>query len=77
MLLHAHCVVPRTSMQKVPQLLQRKNFRGTWIAQGLLIMVLLLFYKTLSRKDGLMVFLKTLMLILQLRNWVFWGKEQM
>lgn len=71
MLLHIlRCA--QTSMQEMPQLLQRKSFQGTWIAHGFLMMVLLLFYKTLGRKDGLMVSLKILMLILQLKT-VFLG----
>lgn len=67
------CPVP---VQGMPQLLQRKSFQRTWIAQGLLITTLLLFYEALDRKGGLMVFFKTLMLILQLKTGFCWeGKE--
>lgn len=61
----------------MPLLIQRKSFQDTWIAQGLLMMVKpSFFYKTLCRKDGLQVFLKTLMLILQLKTGEFGVKKQ-
>lgn len=62
-------------MQEMPQLLQRKSFQGTWVTQGLQIMTLLLFLKSLGRKDWLLAFLKTLMLILKLKPGIFWARQ--